>query len=257
MKFNRLLALLLSAMLIFTTVAFVACNTDNESKLPDLDADLYSGNYVATTAKTELKKLCKYLDDFMPRNDEGTMIGKSHLFLSFTSNTNSEYTSYKGFCLSDGTQAIEQFDYANMTSVDNKEQTTDGKLWVDTHNGKLYVDVTTTVDKTDTKTKGAYSSSSAEWKTYLALTSTISLPDMVNQIKDSINKDTAKIYKASKNNYKVESTIDGDNATLYIYVAGKAVCLRFEVNQNDGTLILDARPTDQTATLPEDLTTFK
>ena len=66
MKFNRLLALLLSAMLIFTTVAFVACNTDNESKLPGLDADLYSGNYVATTAKTESKKLCKYLDDFMP-----------------------------------------------------------------------------------------------------------------------------------------------------------------------------------------------
>ena len=255
MKSQKILAALLSATLLFTTIALVACNTDDQNNLPSLEADLYNGKYFVTTVGA--KTFCKYLDNFMSRNADGSMIGKSHLLLSFTNNTNSNHTSYKGFCTYDAQQAIEQFDYKNKTTVDNEEQNTIGKLWVDTHNGILYVDVTTTIDETNAQIKGKYNNSSKEWKTYLALISTISLPDMVNQIKKSINNGTAKLYKASENNYKVESIIDGNNATLYIYVTGKITCLKFEITQENGTLILDARPTDQTATLPKDLTVFK
>ncbi len=72
-------------------------------------------------------------------------------------------------------------------------------------------------------------------------------------------KDTnTKIYVDGDNKYKVETTMDGQQATVYLYKTNDGkLCVKMETIADGITVSVDMRPTQSKVSMPKDTSKYK
>lgn len=274
MKTKKLLAAVLATMLVLTAVMLVACNNTD-----DMSNNIYEGKYATVADEKAVEQLQADVQKLSTdsTDKDGKPVAQGYrLAISVKGKTDMKGVpanidgTFEGLVTTDEKQNVSAQLSLKLSATatnpeTNKEESilsVSGNAWAFTETNRGYADFE--MEAGGTKMSGKYY---ADLKELINSGIDINIADIIGKIDpeeamqefQAALKDTnTKIYVDGDNKYKVETTMDGQQATVYLYKTNDGkLCVKMETIADGINVSVDMRPTQSKVSMPKDTSEYK